>query len=204
MKLAYFSPLSPVRSGISDYSEELLPYLADRADIDLFIDDFVPTNPVIVERFPIYSRLAFGPNRWVYDAVIYHLGNNTHHEGIYRSFLDYPGIVVLHDFILHGLTGGITLARGNKVGYVREMGYCDGFEGSRRGWRIANRREAVTGHSYPLNQRVLDLGLGVIVHSDYVRRLVLRAKPQLRVAKVNMGMPLPSLSPEARERARQA
>ena len=28
MKLAYFSPLGPQRSGISDYSEELLPYLA--------------------------------------------------------------------------------------------------------------------------------------------------------------------------------
>jgi len=34
MKLAYFSPLRPQRSGISDYSEELLPYLARAADIN--------------------------------------------------------------------------------------------------------------------------------------------------------------------------
>ena len=27
MRLAYFSPLNPQPSGISDYSEELLPYL---------------------------------------------------------------------------------------------------------------------------------------------------------------------------------
>jgi hypothetical protein len=39
MRLAYFSPINPVQSGISDYSEELLPYLADAgADLDLFID----------------------------------------------------------------------------------------------------------------------------------------------------------------------
>ena len=29
MHLAYFSPLGPQRSGIADYSEELLPHLAE-------------------------------------------------------------------------------------------------------------------------------------------------------------------------------
>ena len=44
MKLAYFSPLSPQRSGISDYSEELLPYLAEGSEIALFVDGFQPAN----------------------------------------------------------------------------------------------------------------------------------------------------------------
>ena len=35
MKLAYFSPLNPQPSGISDYSEELLPYLANTESISL-------------------------------------------------------------------------------------------------------------------------------------------------------------------------
>jgi len=34
MKLAYFSPLSPIKSGISEYSErELLPYLQKLCDL---------------------------------------------------------------------------------------------------------------------------------------------------------------------------
>ena len=45
MRLAYFSPFSPQRSGIADYSEELLPHLAAQgAQCDLFVDGFEPTN----------------------------------------------------------------------------------------------------------------------------------------------------------------
>ena len=51
LKLAYFSPLNPQRSGISDYSEELLPHLARGAKIDLFVDGFRPTSVEVRERF---------------------------------------------------------------------------------------------------------------------------------------------------------
>ena len=53
MKLAYFSPLLPHRSGISDYSEELLPYLARAAEITLFVDGFQPSNHAVTSRFEI-------------------------------------------------------------------------------------------------------------------------------------------------------
>ena len=33
MRLAIFSPLTPVRSALSDYSEGVLPYLAEQADV---------------------------------------------------------------------------------------------------------------------------------------------------------------------------
>jgi hypothetical protein len=36
-RIAYFSPLGPDPSGISDYSEELLPHLARHWDMDLFV-----------------------------------------------------------------------------------------------------------------------------------------------------------------------
>jgi hypothetical protein len=32
MRLAYFTPLPPSKSGIADYNSELLPYLAKGAD----------------------------------------------------------------------------------------------------------------------------------------------------------------------------
>lgn len=35
-RIAYFSPLPPTRSGIADYSAELLPHLAQAAQITLF------------------------------------------------------------------------------------------------------------------------------------------------------------------------
>ncbi len=39
MRLAVFTPLDPVRSGISAYSAELLPRLAGRHDIDVIVDE---------------------------------------------------------------------------------------------------------------------------------------------------------------------
>ena len=45
MLLAYFSPLNPQPSGISDYSEELLPQLAEGADITLFVDGGMTLYP---------------------------------------------------------------------------------------------------------------------------------------------------------------
>ncbi len=55
MRLAYFSPLNPQPSGISDYSEELLPYLAAQAEITLFVDGFEPTNRAIRDRFTYHD-----------------------------------------------------------------------------------------------------------------------------------------------------
>lgn len=203
MKLAYFSPLSPIHSGVSAYSEDLLPYLADYAEIDLFVDNYERANLSVVEQFAAYPRLVYGSLRWAYDASIYHLGNNLYHEGIYRSSLHYPGIVVLHDCVLHGLVGGMTLVRGDRSRYIREMSYCNGLEGSRRGWRIANNKEPPPSYGVPLNRRVLDISLGIIVHSDSARRLVLQSAPCARVAKVNMGIPLLFTSPQAKARARE-
>jgi hypothetical protein len=39
MRLAYFTPLPPSKSGIADYNSELLPYLAKGAEISVFVCD---------------------------------------------------------------------------------------------------------------------------------------------------------------------
>ena len=78
MRLAYFTPLNPQACGISDYNEELLPYLAAHADIDLFLDGFQPSN----EDLPVGRVFDYQKNPHVlgllrnYDAAIYHIGND--------------------------------------------------------------------------------------------------------------------------------
>src|SRR4051794_37908830 len=41
-RVACFTPLSPVGSGISYYSEDLLPVLARALDLAVFVDGYVP------------------------------------------------------------------------------------------------------------------------------------------------------------------
>src|SRR5689334_20946052 len=105
MKLAYFSPLPPKRSGIADYSEELLPYLAQSAEITLFVDGFEPASSEAISRFEIldYRKRPDVLTRLEsHDAIVYHMGNDhRYHTGIFETMVKYPGILVLHDFALH-------------------------------------------------------------------------------------------------------
>ena len=85
MRIAYFSPLNPQPSGISDYSEELLPYLAAEAEITLFVDGFAPANAEIRAQFS-YHDYRHDPAALKtlsdYDAIVYHMGNDhRYHAG---------------------------------------------------------------------------------------------------------------------------
>ena len=56
MRVAYFSPLNPQRSGISDYSEELLPYLGRYLDITLFVErGLTPAEPRLAQHLDVRS-----------------------------------------------------------------------------------------------------------------------------------------------------
>src|SRR5262252_5562821 len=130
MKLAYFSPLSPQRSGIADYSEELLPYLAESAEITLFVDGFQPTNPDVISRFEIldYRKDAGVLNQLgSFDAVVYHMGNDhRYHTGICETMMEYPAILVLHDFGLHDFFFNLAQTRKDLRLYLDEIGACYG------------------------------------------------------------------------------
>ena len=104
MKVAYYSPLPPARSGIADYSALLLPALraADRRRR---------------RRGPAAS--AATPKA---DVALYHVGNDPDAHGwIVEALRRRPGVVVLHEFVLHHLVAGITLGRGDVDGYLAAM-----------------------------------------------------------------------------------
>ncbi|MFH1928898.1 MAG: glycosyltransferase [Chloroflexota bacterium] len=188
MRLAYFSPLPPASSGIADYSHELLPYLARYAEIDLFVDEGFTPAKEISKRFPIQSYRDYGSLRQTegYEATIYHIGNDTrYHEHIYHTALKYPGIVVLHEYMLQHLVQGMTLARGNPEGYVEEMRYCYGRTGERLARLQINTGRGVDVWAWPLFERIVDASLGVVVHSEHARQQILARRPQARVAKIN-------------------
>ena len=75
LKLAYFSPLPPQPSGISDYSQELLPHLAAVADPHLFIDDYEPSDHTIKWRYPLrnYREFAWRQAEEGFDSAVYQM-----------------------------------------------------------------------------------------------------------------------------------
>ena len=194
MRIAFFTPLNPKRSGISDYSEALLPHLAARAgQIDVFVEDDPPAARLPQANLRIRPFAEFDAENWAasYDAILYQMGNNPYHVSIYELALRVPGVVVLHEFNLHHLLAAVTIARGDWDGYFREVEYNGGAAA------LEQARRAQTGMQEPdydglaMNRRLLERAQGVIVHSEYMVRAVRQAGFPLPIRKIPHGVEIP-------------
>ncbi len=154
MRVAYFSPLPPDTSGIADYSALLLPALERLVGVELVRPG--RTRPV--------------PGT---DVALYHVGNNPDAHGwIVDALRRRPGVVVLHDFVLHHLVAGLTIGRKDGHAYLAAMEREAGVPGRLLGYGVLEGRVPplweVRPEEFPLAGVVLDRATGVIVHSHYV------------------------------------
>ena len=114
--------MPPERSGIADYSELLLPALRARCEIT------------------VVKRGAKRPPRGT-DLSVYHIGNNPEAHGwIVEALRRTPGVVVLHDFVLHHLVAGLTIGRRDGHGYLDAMEREGGVVGRLLGHAVLDKR----------------------------------------------------------------
>jgi glycosyltransferase involved in cell wall biosynthesis/SAM-dependent methyltransferase len=171
MRLAYFTPLPPSKSGIADYNAELLPYLAEAVDITVFVEHERELRQNRGRfKYDVRDAMHFeGLNsERPFDLCIYHQGNNPYHEFVYDQAIQTPGLVVLHEHCLHHLFALKTLDRGDRVSYRKLMFQAYG----RTGAMLADGRARGVNPDYmqfamPLNYQILARSLGVIAHNEY-------------------------------------
>ncbi len=194
LRVAHFSPLPPQRSGIADYCAELLPYLAAEMEVDVYVDDSVVVSDRLARALtvrPIAEFLGSPKRRAAADACVYHMGNQPlYHESIYAALMRHPGITVLHEFDLHGFHMNRIRAYG-PANYAREMGYAYGRPGASQARQVVSGQGEAPAAHCPLFHRVADVSLGVIVHTEYAKQLILAASPRTRVAHVPLAASLP-------------
>lgn len=133
--------MPPARTGVADYSAALVRALRD-AGVDVAVN---PTRPC--------------------DRDVYHIGNNPAHAAIYAHALDRPGVVVLHDALLHHFF----LGRGSEQQYVEEFVYNYGT------WTRGLAQELWRGRArsgqdaiyfgYPMLRRLMERSRAVVVHN---------------------------------------
>ena len=199
MKIAHFSPLPPQRSGVAAHCAELLPHLAAHAGIDAY-STVRTSNARPIEEF---GRPAGA--RYRYDACLYHMGNHpAYHDAVYATLLRYPGVVVLHDLNLHAFHLQRAPADSHHTGYVREMGYAYGLAGTAVARQVLTGRNEAPSAGYPLFNRVVEVSLGVIVHTEHARQSVLTAVPHARVAYIPLAIPVPDQTTPGARPARLA
>jgi glycosyltransferase involved in cell wall biosynthesis len=157
MKVAYFSPMPPERTGVADYSALLLPALQRTLDVEVVRHG--------------RKRAPRGA-----DVSLYHVGNNPDsHAWIVDALRRSPGVVVLHDFVLHHLVAGMTVGRRDGHGYLDAMEREHGVVGRLLGHGVLDKRIPPLWESrpeeFPLAGFVLERATGLIVHSRTVHNL---------------------------------
>jgi len=167
-RLAFVSPLPPERTGIADYSAELLPALAAHYDIDVVVaQDLVDTPWANGRHDKVRDAAWLRTHAAEIDRVVYQVGNSPFHQHMLPLLREIPGTVVLHDFYLSGLMAWLELAAGAQHAWTEALYAAHGYGAVRERYRDAEAAK----RQYPVNLHVLQHAQGLIVHSDYSLKL---------------------------------
>lgn len=182
MKVGFYSPLPPARTGVADYSAALLAELRSCSGAEIVtVNSGTPC-----------------------DVALYHLGNNALHGGIYRRALEQPGVTVLHDAVLnHFFLGQL-----DKAQYIEEFVYNYGEW--HRGlaaelWQARGSSASDPRYfEYPMLQRIAERSCAVVVHNPAASETVRRHAPKAKVVEIpHLFQPPPAVSGADAMRFRQ-
>jgi len=169
MRVAFFSPMPPSRSGIADYSAALVEPLGKLVNLTVFAD----------------NSTRFDPDR--FDLALYQIGNNPCHAAAYEAALAYPGVVVMHEPNLHHLIADLTITRGDWDAYLHEAEYNGGPKALAYARRVRALEVGPDYDGLAMTRRILERARAVIVHSRYVEDEVRKAGVRGPLARIPHG-----------------
>lgn len=174
MRIAWFTPLS-TQSAIGEFSVHVTAELAKHADVEIWTSDKPPYHatdlPVLQYSRDSEDLNALGDR----EVVVYNMGDYLpFHGDMHTVARRHPGMVILHDRVLHHLYAGMWLTEAKQFPevYVERMRVYYGIVGE----KVA--RESLEGERppvwesdeevlrYPLYQEAIVNALGVVTHSE--------------------------------------
>lgn len=161
--LAYLSPLGSDKSGINDYSKELIPVLSQYYTIDL-----ITNHENIDTNLQIKSLEYFKHNYSKYDRILYHVGNSCFHYDMLELLRITSGVVVLHDFFLSHLKEFAQSKEPEKFNLFTQAYNSHGYNVVKT---YSNSTVEELIWSYPLNNNIFQDSLGIITHSETSKNL---------------------------------
>ena len=215
VRLAWFTPLTPVRSGISTYSAMVLPRL--RHELDVFVDldawrarkaesrrgedGFWSTDELGGQ---VRSAHDFQPRhlRQPYDLVVYQLGNAACHDYMWPYLMRYPGLVVLHDRQVHHARARTLLQQGREADYRAELHSTNpSLPAGAADWVVAGVGN-MAAYVWPLTADIVRASRAIAVHYPRVADDIRDEVPGASVFTVRHGTPEAPLEAQAIRSAR--
>ena len=182
MKIAWLTPFSR-KSAIGQYSAIILRELTRHVEVTVFAPDLEDAQdawwPDCDMRFiPSLKRETILAELATFDICVYNLGNYLpFHRDIYELSAQKPGIVILHDLVMHHMFAhyylnydGLHVTR-----YTHAMTYSHGQPGA------ALAAEIVAGAQFWDTSLMLEYNMakwathgsyGVIVHSAFAKHTI--------------------------------
>ena len=191
--LAYVSPIPPVPSGVSYYSQEVLPALSKHYEIVVIVHQ----DDVTDNDFTVRDLDWFKDNYTAFGRVMYHIGNSEWHSHIVSLLDSYPGVVVLHDVYLGHMFNEMDAGL-----FDRQLYLSHGYSGLRH--KQDHGLDSAIW-KFPHCCSLIRSSYGVVVHSDYAKeqlQMYCGSVGEAQVATTPLANSLPSvgLSSEARAR----
>ncbi len=176
LKIAFFTPLPPIESGISDYSEDIINELCRYCDIDVFIEDTYNATSVFPQNVVIYSHKAYPSRRSQYADTVFQVGNSAYHFYMYQYIKEFSGTVVLHDYNMHGAFYHLAINKGNG-NYLLYKNLIDtdlpADKAENYIQSLKNGSALPDIYNMELNSYIADSADRIIVHSNYAKKKLL-------------------------------
>jgi glycosyltransferase involved in cell wall biosynthesis len=169
LTLAYVSPLPPQKTGIADYSSEILPFLSQYYDVTCIVEQQEILDPNIAKFTKVQDVAWFHANASKIDRVVYHLGNSPFHKHMPALLKNIPGIVVLHDFFLGHLMALLEGAEIINKAWITELYEYHGYRSLEK--RFINFDVNNLALEYPVCGSIIKNSIGVLVHSEHPKNL---------------------------------
>ncbi|MGR8981493.1 MAG: glycosyltransferase [Gammaproteobacteria bacterium] len=166
-RLAFVSPLPPERSGIADYSAELLPAMSEYYDIEVIVVQDRVDVPWVNRYCKVRDVSWLRSHSSEFDRILYQFGNSPFHQHMLPLLQEIPGTVVLHDFYMSALMAWLELHAGTGHVWSEELYASHGYGAVRARYLDVESAKL----KYPVNFHILQHAQGIIVHSEYSRKL---------------------------------
>ena len=197
MRLAWFTPLPPVPSGIADYSAELLPRLVRTHEIDTFVASAAEVNRGATAAFPVRPAHEFiwRHHRRPFDLTVFQLGNAACHDAVWPYLFQFPGLVVLHDAHLHAARAWTLLRRRRCEDYRAELAFNHPDVPPEAASIAISGFGGPLYYFWPMLRTVVDSARTVAVHNRRVAAHLVDGCPGASVEAIRMGVADPRAAP---------
>jgi glycosyltransferase involved in cell wall biosynthesis len=175
-QLALVSPYPPQLSGVADFAQRLLTALGKHVQVTPYT---APEQVSQASRHlgqPAIScdKLHEHVRTGQVDAVLYQVGNSPFHRFQWALLQEVPGIVELHDGVLHGLVHAHTLAEGDTAGYGHELSFAHAEDGREFADQVVAGRVKLPFGLYerPVVRRAINHAIATIAHNNWAADVV--------------------------------